>query len=108
MSRTRPGPYAVRVLLSGWAALLPRGMARISDLPPNEAAEVGALWRGGLPAIAQLWRAHGPWLRREATRLGILPTCSSGSKPVYFAEMIAGAMPTTERARLPARKGKHT
>jgi hypothetical protein len=103
----RPGPYAVRLALLGWASPLPRHVARISALPPAEAVEVGKLWRGGPAAFAELWRLHEPFLRREATRLGIRPRCSHGSTPCFYAERIAAATPAaTQRARRPAKKGR--
>jgi hypothetical protein len=92
-SITRPCEWVTRILLEGYAARLPPGVSRISDLPAADQVEVARLFAArGLAEVARLWTRHAAYLRRYARTHHITPTCSHGDKPVYFAQMVAATL----------------
>ena len=90
----RPGAWSRRVLLCGWGAPWPPGASRFGELAPDDQAEAGRLWRGGAPALAAAWRAHGDWLIAEAARLGLPRRWSHLAGPAFYAEFVHRNMET--------------
>lgn len=97
-SRAKELPAAViHVLLSGWAATPPEGESDsdgIFDLgmgsgfaaARDDDAPLPTWMLGTDQPIARLWLRHEVFLRAEAQRLGILPTCRVKGRPVFFGE----------------------
>lgn len=73
-------PAEVAIVLGGWLAR-----------PRDGAGDTGAaldLFQANVAGVVRLWRAHEPWLRNEARRLGIAPAFGSRGQ-WFFGEYLA-------------------
>jgi hypothetical protein len=87
------------VALLGWElAKLPPNIARISDLPDGEQAELAWLWTAGPEGMATLWREHEGYLRREAKRLQVPPLYSRNGSRCFWSEYVALGLDTRKDA----------